>query len=766
MSAEASNKGENTGDKLPTDEYVSKAFSKMVIAPPSSTRKQRPSSIFVPSSKSKFASLKGLDKRKPRDAMASRGPDDLSLLKNSQVIDPTVAARKGNASSKLLENKPDVFFIPVPVDSPSWDGKVRPSDLPSASEPRHSPSNLVDTILSAVSSVENEPVLPVLDIKGLRTTLLPHQLIGVDFLQKRELRTSDNNGFRGGLLCDDMGLGKTIQIIALLLCHKLKQPTLILCPVSLATQWASEINKFAPELRVLRFHGPKRPKDYRSLENYDIVISSYETVRVEWSQLQSSDRTFTGTIFHEKMRWGRAVLDEAHVIKNSQSKTARACFSINAKYRWCVTGTPIQNSLNDLQSLFQFLRLVNLSDAKNWKINISNAVSAGNLNGVTAKLIRELKPMMLRRTKDILKFEKRIQPSKGAKQTFDGPLPKKFFHSEFLSFSAVQRKLYDDIRNEYVSEIDSTFDIVKSERKPKNCEKVDYLYGYNTLRSYLSASKLSIGVNEDAPGRNSRMRILVHLLRLRQLCCDWRLLTDKNKSEYQQAKNPNKRETSNETNDVAALSAKFSAMNMDSDNDSMGKPEKLLFSNEFPSVKVQRLLEILKQERFLDKRHIPRKTIVFSQFTQMLSLLKMDLDFHGIKNCCYFGSMSVAEKDRVKTLFGNEQDCEVMLCSLKSGSLGLNLTMADRVILFDPWWNPAIQDQAIDRVYRIGQKSSRVDVHVFIMKGTVEQEIIELQDRKRNLAKMIADGDKDAMNQLYSKLSTQDLIKLFGVSQE
>jgi len=650
-----------------------------------------------------------------------------------------------------------------------------------------SEQKLVDNLIKDLEDEDDEEEVKKLEeeinekdrkVKGLSVNLLDHQVHGLKFLRKRE---RDKYMQKGGMLCDDMGLGKTVQTIALIVKNRpdeedlkdksdieneevLKvnqnvplrkfKATLVICPVSLTTQWLQEIKRFAPHLKGFLFHGPNRPSSYKDLLEYDVVISSYDTIRSEFDKKKSP--IYQGY-------WHRIVLDEAHTIKNKKSKTAIATYNVEGLRRWCLTGTPIQNSIDELQSLFMFMRVSKFSDNHTWTTVISKLLKRGDSKKAFLLLKKELKDIMLRRTKAIL-------------QSTNFKLPPKNIHRLEIEFSEMEQELYANLKNYFVKSLEDQFDNVRStgnDFSSSNKKEEGALF------QRLSPSKLGGTRTND---KTFYMHALVYLLRLRQVCCHWKLLSDLseedlediNKSSAVIPKNqqvnlsPSKRdmdvsaELDDITNFMTSLTVKdtkceicFKEKVKESEKVCKKCQTKLDSNKKYEGSKVLKLIEILKKEP-------TRKTIVFSQFRELLMILGPILSNHGIKYVNFDGQMNLKQKDKALETLRNDKDTTVLLCSLKSGALGLNLTIASQVVIFDPWWNPQIQEQAVDRVYRIGQTRD-VDVFEFAIKGSVEVEILKLQDQKRNLAKAITDNDNVAKNKLFEKLSEGDLIKLFGL---
>lgn len=641
---------------------------------------------------------------------------------------------------------------------------------------------MVNKLVSSVGESEMEAEIKKLKeaeiqekdrkVEGLSVNLLDHQVLGLKFLRKRE---KGKHIHKGGLLCDDMGLGKTVQMIALIVKNKAKEEeldsldditskdfqvynnnvpqrkfkgTLVITPVGLTTQWIQEMKRFAPHLQTHLFHGPSRTKSYKELMKYDVVVSSYETVRSEFNAEKSP--IYAGY-------WHRVVLDEAHTIKNKTTKTTISTFNIESGRRWALTGTPIQNSIKELQSLLMFLRVSNLSNEKVWKQTMKTLLSSNNSDAFNL-LKKELTIIMLRRTKSIL-------------QHTSFKLPTKTVHRCEIEFSKHERQLYQDLHNHFKKSLTGSFTNMTANGNGDDTPKQP-----TGLFSKVSPSKLGTQKTDNT----FHMQALVFLLRLRQVCCHWKLLTDLNTDDVEELQIAN---GGVKEDPMASPSKK--PVDMDKAFDDLANIMDMLTVEETKceicfvetvqggkvckscrkvqenakdseSAKVLKLLEILKKDP-------KRKTILFSQFRELLVLIGPALKSHGIKCVMYDGKMSLAQKDKALEQLRNDTDTTVLLCSLKSGAVGLNLTIASQVVLYDPWWNPQIQEQATDRVYRIGQ-TKPVDVHVFAVKDTVEIGILALQETKRAVAHAVMGGGDTSTQKQLNSLSTAELLKLFGVT--
>jgi superfamily II DNA or RNA helicase len=422
-----------------------------------------------------------------------------------------------------------------------------------------------------------------------------------------------------GCLADDMGLGKTVQVLAWLVARlrrRQNKPTLIVAPKSVVMNWQLEAERFAPRLKVLNYTGLDRTQCAENLAKAHLVITTYGTMRNDIELLKD-------------MPFDYVILDEAQAIKNEKSVSAKACRLLQAKHRLALTGTPVENHLGDLWSIFEFL-----NPGMMGRSNTLKSYGNGSTEGADVETLRRaLAPFILRRTKEkVLK-----------------DLPKKSEQTLNVELLPADRKRYNDLRDYY--------------------------------RESLVNRASKAGMNA------VRMHVLEALLRLRQVACH------------------------------------------------AGLVDKKLVSK--PSAKLDLLLENIAE--VVDEGH---KALIFSQFTSLLTIVKKKLDKQGL---CYeyLDGRTRNRQERIDH-FQSDPDCPLFLISLKAGGTGLNLTAADYVFLMDPWWNPAVEKQAIDRVHRIGQKRP-VFAYRLVASDTVEEKIIELQAKKRELADAIITGDKSLM---------------------
>ncbi len=478
-------------------------------------------------------------------------------------------------------------------------------------------------------------ILPVTIPTTFRATLRPYQQHGVDWLQ--HLRAMG----LGGFLADDMGLGKTAQTIAHLAIEhaegRLDRPALIVLPTSLVTNWSAELAKFAPHLRTAILHGLDRHERRSELDGVHVVLTTYTVLTRDIEEMKL-------------IPWHMVVLDEAQVIKSPDSKATKAVCQLDTRHRLCLSGTPIENNLQELWSEFAFLMPGLLGDRKGFTKRFRTPIEKNNDPVRRVHLVRRIKPFLLRRTKSEVATD----------------LPPKHTILRRINLAPAQRDLYDTIRGTL----------------------------YDKVREQVA------GLN----AAQSQIVVLDALLKLRQVCCDPRLV-----------KLP-------------------SAANIET------------------SSKLDDLLEMLTEM-------IPegRRVLLFSQFTSMLDLIKPRLTENGIA----FVELRGDTRDRAEPVRAFEAgEVPLFLISLKAGGRGLNLTSADTVIHYDPWWNPAAEDQASDRAHRIGQTKS-VFVYKLIAADTVEDRIVELQERKADLARSALTEDGEM-----ASIEIDDVEFLFGTNED
>lgn len=447
-----------------------------------------------------------------------------------------------------------------------------------------------------------------------------------------------------GILADDMGLGKTIQALALLLAHHKKgkrAPSLVVAPTSVVYNWLSEAEKFTPTLTTALFLGRDRGELLKAMEKDtgkkpDVVFTTYGIIRRDYETLKNIQLEYL-------------ILDEAQNIKNPESVGAIASKSLKSFHRLALSGTPVENRLKELWSLFDFLMPDFLSSYRDFNEIFERPIEAG-VDGAGQKLRKIVHPFILRRLKSQVEKE----------------LPDKTDIINLCELEDDQRSLYLDVLDECRQKV------------------------FNEIASR--------GI------KRSQISVLAALLRLRQVCCDPRLLK-------------------NRENGDAPASSKLTA-----------------------------LLAMISE--IVDEGH---KILVFSQFVEMLTLIRAELEKEGYQYAYIDGQTPAKERLERVNHFNADPTLPIFLISLKAGGTGLNLTGADYVIHYDPWWNPAVENQATDRAHRIGQ-TRHVFNYKLITRGTVEEKILALQKKKKELAELVMGGDENVAKEL----TKEDLEFLFS----
>lgn len=466
-----------------------------------------------------------------------------------------------------------------------------------------------------------------MDLKG---SLREYQKVGYNWF-----KTLDYLGF-GGILGDEMGLGKTIQTITFLLSNK-GSKSLIVAPTSLIYNWISEFEKFAPSIKVAAINGLKEEREeiIKNIQNYDVIITTYNL-------LKRNLEIYNGVEFDY------CILDEAQNIKNPNSQNAVAAKEIKAKTRFALSGTPIENSLMELWSIFDFIMPGYLYDEKRFSVRYHKKLRESP--EVLEELNRLIKPFILRRRKkEVIK-----------------ELPDKIEKTLMVTLEDEQKKVYRTYANHVIELI---------EKKVK-----DYEF------------------------QNSKIEILSYITKLRQLCLD---------------------------------------------------PSVLMKDYIGGSGKIEALVELLNKS--IDEGH---RILIFSQFTSVLKNIGKRISQDGIYFSYLDGSIPSEKRMNMVKAF-NEGENSVFLISLKAGGTGLNLTSADIVIHFDPWWNPAVEEQATDRAHRIGQRKV-VEVIKIIAKGTIEEKILSLQEDKKKLISELM-GSELSSGESFASLTEEEIFGLFEV---
>ena len=667
-------------------------------------------------------------------------------------------------------------------------------------------------------------------VEGLRVKLLPHQVEGVDWMIDREVGGPKKGGVlpKGGILADDMGLGKTLQSLAVLLenprpptssnegttrkiSSKTEKSTLVVAPLALIKQWEAEIKDKVAEshhLKVCVHHGPQRTKSFQELKKYDVVITTYQVLVSEHG---NSAKDPSGPQFGcFGLQWYRVILDEAHTIKNRNAKAAQACYALRAEYRWCLTGTPMQNNLDELQSLIRFLRIKPFDDFATWRERITTPMKNGRGNTAMTRLQVFLKACMKRRTKEILKKEGALNP--GGKPSVEEGTGKSDFRiterkieKVVATFSPSERAYYDRLAERADRSME---DMLKTQEKvsytsalvlllrlrqacnhpklvtgklandqdalatvvgtqtPKKSKATtddiddvaDMLGGLSVETKKCEACMITLSREEIADGairctvcednfadferstqgksqkRKDEVERSSHKEALRQARKERhkRLIVDSEDEDDGEWIVPENHRTSphlgraggsedenaegggdsivssctdtSDESDVKVLGSSTarakdvivvgssddeSSSTSESDDGveeeleaSLDDVEETTLSSMAISTKIRHLLSILHKESGTNK------FIVFSQFTSMLDLVEPFLKRDGLLYTRYDGKMRNDEREASLQRLRTNQKTRILLCSLKCGSLGLNLTAASRVIILEPFWNP------------------------------------------------------------------------------
>src|SRR5574344_1210459 len=468
--------------------------------------------------------------------------------------------------------------------------------------------------------------------KDLNGELRPYQEVGLKWLW-----TNVSKGF-GACMADDMGLGKTIQVISLVLKmkeeHQLKKPVLVICPTTLMGNWMKELQMFAPALDATIYHGPDRQLDVK----HDVILTTYAIMRIDVEELK-------------KQTWGMIIVDEAQNIKNPDTAQTLAIKMLKSDVKIAMTGTPVENRLTELWSIFDFINKGYLGSLKEFQKSYAIPIERFKENSRAGKLRMSISPFVLRR----LKTDKHVISD----------LPEKMVLNEYCYLSKVQAVLYEKTLNEMMAKIS----------------------GFT--------------------GINRRGNIFKLITALKQIC----------NHPYQFIK-----------------------------SGEMGKEM---------SGKMEKCIDLV--QNILDR---DEKTLIFTQYKEMGDILcKVISQECNTEPLFFHGSLTVPQREELIEKFQTDADSKVMILSLKAGGTGLNLTSATNVIHYDLWWNPAVEDQATDRTYRIGQNKN-VMVHRLITLGTFEEKIDAMLKTKKELANLaVYEGEK-----IITELSDEEIYDIFTLS--
>ena len=539
--------------------------------------------------------------------------EDEALADLSRILDSLNVSKKDMAENTILLKKANALYLDKVFSDEKFEFRRDKNFL-----------ELTEKILNPAKTDYEIP-------QGILASLRPYQITGFKWLKT----LADND--LGGILADDMGLGKTLQSIVYIasVCSESKgQVNLIVCPTSLIYNWQDELENFAPQLKALVVNGSpaERQEALKKYKDYDVLITSYPLIRRDIG-------------LYEKIEFNTVFIDEAQFIKNDSSMNAKSVKRLRAKHRFALTGTPIENNLSELWSIFDFIMPDYLGSHMKFVEMYEKPIMKEDKTALE-ELNQHIAPFILRRMKKDVLTE----------------LPDKYETKMLTNLSEEQKLVYlsflENIRGEIHSEIEE--------------------YGID----------------------KSRMKILAALTRLRQICCH---------------------------------------------------PSTFLEDYHGGSGKLDLLMELIPEA--IANEH---RVLVFSQFTSMLKIIEKELLELDIPYFYLEGSTPTEERNEYVKRF-NAGERKVFLISLKAGGTGLNLTGADTVIHYDPWWNPAVEEQATDRAYRIGQQN-KVHVIKLITKGTIEEKIYKLQRKKKELSDSVISSKEVFIN----TLSREELEELFA----
>ncbi|KAI1463656.1 SNF2 family N-terminal domain-containing protein [Daldinia caldariorum] len=703
-------------------------------------------------------------------------------------------------------------------------------------------------------------------LDALRYPLYKHQLLGLKWMKQME----KNMKINGGILADDMGLGKTLTTIALMLSRDAEPQTwanvktnVIVAPVALLNQWQREIKqKILPDrqLKVFLYHSSK--KEYKQLCKYDVVLTSYGMLVSEYNRREKyineatkagfpADNGYLSQIcpfISPNSCFYRVILDEAQCIKNPRTKASLAVCQIKAKYRWCLSGTPMQNGPNELAPLIRFLKIQPYCKVEEFKKAFGSLQPKGKFSGTTdtrskamKSLQKFLNSILLRRTKKskidgkpIIQLKEKIEVVDHV--VFDSD-QKEFYNtlekdarvqfSKYLRAGTIGRhytkvlvlllRLRQACCHPYLHLTD--LELVPPDIQEEEAEKFASRLSPEAVERIKGTGPFQCSVCFDVimaqpsimcpcadllcPPCAEAFSNLIAQNRIRagqdqslngQIECpachnkgEFAIIKFSSFSKVHQPKPVmavKKSETGGDTDDTDDTDSSYDSDNSDDSHwecSAKFVPEELaklcqkarhnmrarekyfrtLRSIWQPSAKVTKCCEIIGDIQNTTKE----KVIVFSQWTVFLDLLQIAIeDALHIRVGRYDGSMTAIKRDEAVNEFTENPEVKVMLVSLKAGNAGLNLTVASQVILMDPFWNPYVENQAVDRTYRIGQQRD-VTVHRILVEGTVEDRIMATQEQKRKIVEFALQGDGTS-NGDSSKLGTEDLAFLFGVGSK
>ncbi|KAI9825631.1 MAG: hypothetical protein M1832_000975 [Thelocarpon impressellum] len=782
----------------------------------------------------------------------------------SQIISNNPFSIVGPAGSELLPTAKQAAYIDYVTNDPT---KTR------------------DELKSLLENIRPDAELPAQSREGtpeaMKYPLMPHQKLGIAWMKKME-----GGSNKGGILADDMGLGKTIQALALMVSRPSTDPerktTLIVAPVALLKQWEREIlTKLKPghRLRTFLFHGSRRNTKWKTLREYDVVLTTFGTLASEYKRLEAvgrgPDAGANLSLLGTESRWYRVIVDEAQCIKNRLTKAAQGARQLKAKSRFCLTGTPMMNNVGELHSLIEFLRIGPYNEGKRFHQDFSNPLKSNwqeTKDQAMRKLQALLKAILLRRTKKskidglpiinlpqrtdevrhavfdddqqafytALETQSQLQFNRYLRQGTVGrhysnvlvlllrlrqacchphliqDFAQEGMHNGEISVAQMEElarqlspEVVSRIREAEAFECPVCYDAVENPAIFIPCGHDTCAECFAKISDQSNMQGLAEG-SERAETKCPQCRGKVSL----HMTIDYKTFRKVHKPEdveepkvEEVAPEDDGSETEGGDEDDSSEADSFVVSDDESSEDygdgetpfdkakaaGSGKSRKKAkdVKGKGKAKEPRKSLAELKKEgmrnvearrrymRRLDRQWVPsakvdkcceilegiqngaegEKTIVFSQFTSLLDLLEVPIARKGWGFKRYDGSMTAQKRNDAVMEFTDRPECKIMLVSLKAGNAGLNLVAASQVIILDPFWNPFIEEQAVDRTHRIGQLRP-VRVHRLLVQNTVEDRIVALQEKKRKLIEAALD---EKASQGIGRLSTRELTYLFGM---
>ncbi|KAJ2741476.1 hypothetical protein GGI20_005159 [Coemansia sp. BCRC 34301] len=651
-------------------------------------------------------------------------------------------------------------------------------------------------------------------------TLKPHQRSGVAWM----LRNERNKDVCGGIIGDDMGLGKTVQALSLMMAHPPKDggphSTLIIAPLATIEHWRIEAEtRVQPGLlKVLIFHRLKNPPTPDELAQYDLVVTTYATLLTNWVEPSNADfgsmsvserdqrdqnlvnSEHFGPLF--KLEWRRIILDEAHEIKNPKTKKSKACHDLVARYRWCLSGTPIQNSIEDVYSLLRFLRIRPYCIFEEFNDTFVSAINGRqSMRAVLSKL-------MLRRDKLTVVDSKPILN-----------LPQRYFYYHAIDLNIAERIYYDCIKQQAAKSTklgaknnflvlltrllrlrQTTSHLLITSTEPKGESSESESESSEALRFGLLEARMPISLGVDRfwmstkdvvcnipigsahaglelPDRCAHCDVPIDHLkgiwvhRCGAFICHGCAKAGVNGMHCRACKlrrpggyeldvgRLSKKDVESVIPENGCYFARCIYNRVDHVTPSMIEQFRHAYSGKgssdspCPSSKMQRILSIL---RAIQRSNPEDKCVVFCEHLQAISLIAAYIGQHGFSSIIYQGTMSKRQRDEALVSFASNKDVPVLIVSKHAGAVGINLMAANHIILESAWWNPSIDSQAIDRIYRIGQTKS-VHVHILVAQKTVDEMMHAIQESKRGLIDSVIGQDTGNNS---NRLTTSDVLHM------